>query len=236
MSIYDSQTGKSDLAVDDLSMFNRGKTAEELFSSGSGFTPTDAQLAAMNSGITSAGVAQINTNKNNILSDYGGTIGKNILNTKIILGEGNDLTATLNDDKSITVNGTNQYDSASVPFLLGVFTPVVGKTYVCKGTGNANIRINVFDGVSLVCASSDDATFTAEAGKSYLASVWVAAKPESGTQFNNTTIYPMICEQTIYTADSSYQPYILSNREASDTIQAIQQTIGDINSVLEEVL
>ncbi len=68
MSIYDSQTGKSDLAVDDLSMFQRGKTASELFNSGSGFTPTAAQLAAMNSGITSADVAQININKNNISS------------------------------------------------------------------------------------------------------------------------------------------------------------------------
>lgn len=68
MSIYDSQTGKSDLAVDDLSMIKRGKTAAELFGSGSGFTPTEAQLAAMNSGITSTSVAQITTNKNNITS------------------------------------------------------------------------------------------------------------------------------------------------------------------------
>lgn len=35
---------------------------------GSGFTPTEVQLTAMNSGITPTDVAQINTNKNNILS------------------------------------------------------------------------------------------------------------------------------------------------------------------------
>ena len=35
---------------------------------GGGFTPTDAQLAAMNSGITEEDVEQISTNKNNILS------------------------------------------------------------------------------------------------------------------------------------------------------------------------
>lgn len=35
---------------------------------GGGFTPTEAQLAAMNSGITSTDVAQIETNKNNISS------------------------------------------------------------------------------------------------------------------------------------------------------------------------
>jgi hypothetical protein len=33
---------------------------------GGGFTPTDAQLAAMNSGITSEDVAQISTNETNI--------------------------------------------------------------------------------------------------------------------------------------------------------------------------
>ena len=35
---------------------------------GGGFTPTEAQLTAMNSGITSADVEQITTNKTNISS------------------------------------------------------------------------------------------------------------------------------------------------------------------------
>jgi hypothetical protein len=37
-------------------------------SGGGGFTPTEQQLTAMNSGITSDDVEQINTNKNNISS------------------------------------------------------------------------------------------------------------------------------------------------------------------------
>lgn len=40
---------------------------EEPLCEGSGFTPTEQQLAAMNSGIDSTKVAQIETNKNNIL-------------------------------------------------------------------------------------------------------------------------------------------------------------------------
>lgn len=36
--------------------------------SSGGFTPTETQLEAMNSGITSTDVEQINTNKNNISS------------------------------------------------------------------------------------------------------------------------------------------------------------------------
>lgn len=35
---------------------------------GGGFTPTEEQLTAMNSGITATDVQQINTNKTNILS------------------------------------------------------------------------------------------------------------------------------------------------------------------------
>jgi hypothetical protein len=54
---------------------------------GGGFTPTEAQLTAMNSGITSADVAQINTNKNNILliNQYDNELshtGKNLYNYK----------------------------------------------------------------------------------------------------------------------------------------------------------
>lgn len=42
---------------------------------GGGFTPTDAQLDAMNSGITSEDVEQISTNKNNISTIDGKTTG-----------------------------------------------------------------------------------------------------------------------------------------------------------------
>lgn len=43
-----------------------GETWAEIPSSGGGFTPTETQLAAINSGITSADVEQITTNKTNI--------------------------------------------------------------------------------------------------------------------------------------------------------------------------
>lgn len=52
------------LSIDDLSYIKQGSRANE--ESGSGFTPTEAQLTAMNSGITSSDVAQITTNQNNI--------------------------------------------------------------------------------------------------------------------------------------------------------------------------
>lgn len=54
------------LSIDDLSYIKQGSRANE---NNDSFTPTQAQLDAMNSGITSEDVEQITTNKNNISSE-----------------------------------------------------------------------------------------------------------------------------------------------------------------------
>ena len=63
-----------------------------------GFTPTEQQLAAINSGITSTDVAQIATNENNILSEQAKTTG---------MSEGG--------SNYITVGGIRVYVSATAP-------------------------------------------------------------------------------------------------------------------------
>ena len=65
---------------------------------GGGFTPTAEQLAAMNSGITAEDVAQIGTNKNNILSEQAKTTGM-----------------TEGGSNYITVGGIRVYVSATAP-------------------------------------------------------------------------------------------------------------------------
>lgn len=65
---------------------------------GSGFEPTDEQLAAMNSGITSEDVEQIDTNKNNISSEQAKTTGM-----------------TEGGSNYITVGGIRVYVSATAP-------------------------------------------------------------------------------------------------------------------------
>ena len=65
---------------------------------GGGFTPTTAQLAAMNSGITAEDVAQITTNENNISSEQAKTTG---------MSEGG--------SNYITVGGIRVYVSATAP-------------------------------------------------------------------------------------------------------------------------
>ena len=63
-----------------------------------GFTPTEQQLAAMNSGIDSTKVAQIETNKNNISSEQQKTTGM-----------------TAGGSDYITVGGIRVYVSATAP-------------------------------------------------------------------------------------------------------------------------
>ena len=76
-----------------------GTTWNEMPSSGGGgFTPTTDQLTAMNSGITSEDVQQIDTNKNNILSEQAKTTGM-----------------TEGGSNYITVGGIRVYVSATAP-------------------------------------------------------------------------------------------------------------------------
>ena len=63
-----------------------------------GFTPTEQQLTAINSGITAADVEQITANKNNISSEQAKTTG---------MSEGG--------SNYITVNGIRVYVSATAP-------------------------------------------------------------------------------------------------------------------------
>ena len=57
-----------ELNTDTFYFWDGENWTENPHSGGSGFEPTDAQLTAMNSGITATDVEQINTNKTNILS------------------------------------------------------------------------------------------------------------------------------------------------------------------------
>lgn len=77
--------------------FYSGLLAAKL-ASGSGFTPTETQLNAMNSGIDSEKVEQIETNKNNISSEQAKTTGM-----------------TAGGTDYITVNGIRVYVSSTAP-------------------------------------------------------------------------------------------------------------------------
>ena len=70
---------------------------------GSGFTPTDEQLAAMNSGITAAGVEQISTNQTNI------SMIVHANGTKLYFTETEPTTASIGDYWISSANGVKVY-------------------------------------------------------------------------------------------------------------------------------
>lgn len=70
-------TSSSDIPPKPLTRIEKylNKIVENGGGGGGGFTPTDEQLAAMNSGITSTDVEQIGDNENNISTLQGKTVG-----------------------------------------------------------------------------------------------------------------------------------------------------------------
>lgn len=79
-------------------IFDAMMAATMMSGGGGGFTPTETQLEAMNSGIDSTKVDQIETNKNNISTEQAKTAGM-----------------TEGGTDYITVNGIRVYVSATAP-------------------------------------------------------------------------------------------------------------------------
>lgn len=196
------------------------------------------QLAAVNSGINSAKVAQIENNKTNILSvqealseviDKG---SKNLLPFDLASLKSSNSDKTWNDnicqvngvditvgaDGSLTFNGTS---SASFEFyikrrLADGYTLPDG-TYMFNNnltdqTNNWSIRINRTVSGSGVIYGTDTGNGLLFTVTDALATtgIWIVCDT-SGVQFNNLTIKPMICTKAEWEISQNYVPYALPN-------------------------
>lgn len=194
---------------------------------------SSAQLAAVNSGITSADVAQITINKNNILSIYGTNV-KNLWNVTLAelkqyntsgTWSGNvytipdtEVTATFNSDGTITINGTPAINKT---FNLGQVSPKFkGCIFsACPPTGGsrttyvANVNYVGYDEGNGLLLNND---------VQRLAQIELKAN----YAFNNLVFSPMICTQTAWNFSRSYQPYAPSNTELYAMIQALQAQLN----------
>ena len=183
---------------------------------GGGFTPTQEQLDAMNSTATQAKIAQIQTNKNNIL--YNTMYGvKNLLNIP-------DGTYTVTGLTVVATNGELTFTSTNATahaIVVGTFNLKAG-TYVLSdragGGKGFDIRLLV-DGEN-VTLTVKTATFTLSEDK--IAEIRVY----SYATISNQTIKPMLCLKSLYDADTSYQPYAPSNAELYAMIQALQAQLN----------
>ena len=194
---------------------------------GGGFTPTQAQLDAMNSGITDDDVEQIDLNKKNILSIYDtGYAQKNVM--RIVLDEvkallpsqpfvGNtttfgNLSVTFNEDNSITLNGSH---TAAVAINFKDLSHINMPTNAV-GAASANITLSndIFfglwgdSGVSNLVLN-DGVDIPSDYASKY--SRGFVVRVSANTVCNNVRIYPMVCDKALYQASSEVVPYALSN-------------------------
>lgn len=187
-----------------------------------------AQLAAANSGIDSAKVEQIETNKNNILFNTNQGV-KNLFNLTKVSGTYSTVVFTVNSDKTVTVNGTAS--PANSVFNLDNWTCTKAGKYVISGapsggswapspnTYRIRVAVNaawkgddVGNGYALTLAVGDVVNLQINTSTSYTAS--------------NLVFRPMIALKSLYDADSTYQPYAMSNAELTAAIQAIQARLA----------
>ena len=202
---------------------------------GGGFTPTQAQLDAINSGITDDDVEQIDLNKNNILSIYDtGNKKKNVM--RIVLDEvkallpsqpfvGNttifgNLSVTFNEDNSITLNGSH---TAAVAINFKDLSHINMPTDAV-GAASANITLSndIFfglwgdSGVSNLVLN-DGVDIPSDYASKY--SRGFVIRVSANTVCNNVRIYPMVCDKALYQASSEVVSYAFSNAAITPALQ-----------------
>lgn len=155
-------------------------------------------------------------NKTNILS-VADWVGKNVLNARSYSasGQATGITVTVNDDCSVTLNGTS---SSSNNIIYGYFDAEVkpNTRYAMKGTGNSNVKVqligyNDINNPTVIFNDVNDNVGSSGNWQYYRVRLWIAAKPSSGTQFSNVTIYPMLCPEELWNISQDFAPYALPN-------------------------
>ncbi|MCR5708117.1 MAG: hypothetical protein K6G82_07570 [Ruminococcus sp.] len=186
------------------------------------FTP--AQIAALDSGITSEDVEQIETNKNNILSVADQSTKYNLI-TPSGSGSGHGFTVTDNNDGTFSVNGTRPSgDTSSAWISIGKVT-LPSDSYTMHGaTGQAQLALSV--GGTTYYAAEAPTTFSGAVNDSTLY-IHVPAAVQS---INNVVVKPIIIKKSLYDAGfTEYQPYVLSNAELTAKEQANENNISLLN-------
>ena len=193
---------------------------------GSGFKPTQAQLDAMNSGIDSNKVAQIETNESNIsIAQKNGV--KNLLNTYSINdGDRYGITYTVNSDGSISTTAGTPTQNSNITVTM---TLPAGTYYVsgCPDGGNEEEPFNY----NTTVLRTAGGTLCRVTNSTMVSSFTLAETTEitwrfrvyNGKSIGATTFYPMIYQY----GDSNYQPYAMSNVELTAAIRAIQAQLAN---------
>lgn len=146
--------------------------------------------------------------------------GKNLLNNILTSGTRNGITYTVNEDKSIILNGT----ATTITWLIlnNSITFSAGTYTMSQGNDNNNVRMfcNALNGYTQNGVRT--ATLTEEKTSD------VSVNIPEGTTVSNLTIYPMIKESATLT---EYEPY-QSNQVTFNLGQEKLRSVGDVKDEL----
>ena len=206
----------------------------------SSFSPTPAQLAAVNSGINSEKVEQIETNKNNISKDEAALVelvdsgAKNLFNPSdyTVLNSASGVTITPNGDGTYTLSGAASGSTADFLYTTpNVYTKMyglkAGGTYtIVSGDDKVLIRIDATTNPSsqwnrnLVTNVANKATFTIPDN---IVGLWIRIRvPIVSGNVDNVIVTPMICTKAAWGISQAYQPYRPSYQELYEMVKALQ--------------
>jgi len=212
------------------------KAETDVLLAGKQNTLTTAQQAAADSGITSAKVAQYDEDSTALVEivDSGAKnmadMGKSSYSTTTSKGATVTLTGdtftvttpageTTDDDNNIFFN--IYFDTASTCIL-----PPGSYAAMLSGTGIDDISVRpVIDSTVISKPYGEPVFFDIPSDAS---NNWVRINLKGLTSYN-ATFKLMICPKALYDVSSKYVPYCPSMEE-------LYETIGDVNTVLEEVL
>ena len=120
--------------------------------------------------------------------------GKNLFNNIATSTTMNGVTFTINEDKTVMVNGTATADTS---FVLNAFTLLPGNYFV-RGASGGGVNTYAFTLAGIVSVYNDVREFTLTETKNGNAFIYV----KSGITLNNVIFYPMISKE-----NSTYLPY-----------------------------
>lgn len=234
--VYSALAGKQD-TISDLSTIRSGAAAGatavqpaamETALDAKQNTLTTDQLAAVNSGIDTTKVAQIETNKNNITKDEAAIAelvdsgAKNLMKNTAPYGDNvrTNITFTHNTDDTYTITGISS-NTLNTDFYIATNVLLKSGTYKLIGcpTGGDNKSTYKLQIAGIGYDSGDGFTFTIENDTT----INVYIRIWGGYVPNNLIFKPMICTKAAWDISHAYQPYRPSYQEIYERVVALEQ-------------
>lgn len=174
-----------------------------------------SQLAAVNSGIDSTKVGQIETNKNNILTIANQSTRYNVLNLSAAenVSASSGITYSILSDGSVHIEADINVTGSALYFeKIPITSNIQYITAGCpSGGGNTTYKVQIYDNETNIANADDTGSgsepFTITTGK-------IGYRIRFAVGQYNIVVKPMVISKSLYDSGfTDYQPYAMSNAE-----------------------